>query len=539
MARRALASATRLTLVLALGLASAGLSPAVAPALASTGQVSILEDDGHLMSDPAGTLQQLRALGVGVARVDLRWQTVAPHPYSYTHPSGFDPTNPGSYSAKTWAPYDEIVRLASRDGIQVDFDLDGGAPLWATGPGAPTNKPHPNWEPSGRQFGQFVQAVGTRYSGSYTPRGASSPLPRVDFWSVWNEPNLGFQLAPQGVPGNLNVEYSPNMYRHLLDGAWHALQVTGHGSDTILIAETGERGTHQWGEFAEMHPLIFLRALYCVNSRYQELRGNDAQIRGCPTTAAGSRRFVAANPALFSATGYAQHMWKRWFPPNARADANANDALLGETGGLKDALDRLQRVYGQANRFPIYDTEFGYITSPPRLQPFPSPTTAAYYLNWGEYISWRDRRMASFDQYLLRDGTPPSISNGGWASGLVTYSGRQKATFDAFRLPLYLPNPIESAGRSVEVWGCVRPAPYAQADTGQPQTVDIQFQSGSRGRFKTMQSVKVTDPHGYFDVPVKFPRTGIVRLAYTYPTGDSLLPSGHTVHSRSAPVTVK
>ena len=87
------------------------------------------------------------------------------------------------------------------EGVTADavyFDLGIQAPIWATGPGAPRDGQHHfNWEPSSSAFASFVRAVGRRYSGSYRPNGASAPLPRVSFWSVWNEPNLGFELAPQ------------------------------------------------------------------------------------------------------------------------------------------------------------------------------------------------------------------------------------------------------------------------------------------------------------------------------------------------------
>ena len=58
------------------------------------------------------------------------------------------------------------------------------------------------FEPSARAFGRFVTAVARRYSGRYVPSGAGSPIPRVDFWSVWNEPNQPGWLAPQHVTAN-------------------------------------------------------------------------------------------------------------------------------------------------------------------------------------------------------------------------------------------------------------------------------------------------------------------------------------------------
>ncbi len=509
-----------------------------------------------MLADPGGTLQRLRMLGVERVRVAVRWDLIAPSHGAHRRPRGFNAANPASYPAANWAIWDELVRDARRDGIAVNFNVVGGAPLWATGPGAPRNKPYPDWEPSPREFGSFIRALGIRYSGSYDPAlkrtvpGDANDLPAVTFWSIWNEPDYGPSLSPQGVPGHLTIENSPRMYRNLLDAAWSALQATGHGRDTILFGELAPRGESYWGVFSGMKPLVFLRALYCVDSRYRQLRGSAAAARGCPTTAAGSRRFRAANPALFQASGFADHPYMRWYPPNREAQADPDYSSLGEIGRLEQALDRLQHAYGSSTRFPIYDTEFGYITSPPKRRnryPWLPVATAAHYLNWAEYIHWRDPRIQSFMQFLLYDPLPALPSNdwGGFASGLLSYRGVPKATYYAWRLPLYLPVTSARRGHSLEVWGCVRPAHFAILDTGLPQEAYIQFQQGSRGPFTTVRTVTIRDAGNcYFDVRVRFPASGTVRLTWSYPSLDPGLGyfdplSSHSVYSRHVQITVR
>ena len=97
----------------------------------------------------------------------------------------------------SWAPYDTIVTDAQKDGITVDFSLTGPAPPWAAGGGQPAPGGLGQWKPSASAFKQFVQAVGTRYSGTYDPTldqtmpGDPNDLPRVSFWEIWNEPNFG------------------------------------------------------------------------------------------------------------------------------------------------------------------------------------------------------------------------------------------------------------------------------------------------------------------------------------------------------------
>ena len=528
-------------------------------AVASSGQVSIIQDDPHLDRDPAGTLARMRLLGAQVVRVSVTWELIAPTPNATRPPRGFDASDPAAYPASRWTLWDTIVTDAHNDGITLDLDLMGGAPRWARGPGRPPNVHTDSWEPSASAFGAFVHAVGTRYSGTYVPPGGSAPLPRVDFWTVWNEPDYGPSLAPQGVPGHLTIENAPRMYRGLVDAAWSGLNASGHhtSTDTIAWGELAPRGESFWGVASGMTPLTFLRALYCVDSNYHPLRGTAAGLRGCPTTAAASRRFRADNPALFEASGVTDHPYMRWYPPNREQNPNpvnhsatTDYSSLGVIGNLTRALDRLQGVYGSRTRFPIYDTEFAYMTSPPKHSPEPkrgykvfflSPTTASAYMNWAEYLSWRNPRLLSYEQYLLYDPFRPTRHNdyGGFASGLLTWNGVQKATYDAWRLPLYLPVTTARRGQALEVWGCVRPALYGALDSGSPQTADIQFARRGSGQYTTVDTVAVSTGSCYFDTRVTFPSSGTVRLVYTYPAVEPSPAGGVQVPSRTVSITVR
>ena len=54
---------------------------------------------------------------------------------------------------------------------------------------------------NGKLYGQFVQAVATRYSGALPgprpQRQDRAPLPRVSYWGIYNEPNIGGWTTPQ------------------------------------------------------------------------------------------------------------------------------------------------------------------------------------------------------------------------------------------------------------------------------------------------------------------------------------------------------
>jgi hypothetical protein len=154
---------------------------------------TIFEAPSELFADLGATLDELKRLGVDRVKVFMHWADVAPDPSSHTRPH-FDDSSPAAYPAAGWRPFDAVVRAAAARGVGLDVTLLGRAPLLAVGPSVPKGTASNDlgvWEPSAKEFGRFVRAVATRYNGHYKPRGASTSLPRVAFWSIWNEPNYG------------------------------------------------------------------------------------------------------------------------------------------------------------------------------------------------------------------------------------------------------------------------------------------------------------------------------------------------------------
>ncbi len=542
----------RLAIGVALALSAAVALPAIAAA--SHTQLAIIEDGGDL-TDPAATFATFHALGANTVRVIVPWATIAPAPTSTKEPKGFNATNPNAYPAGAWSTYDAIVEEAQRYGLRIDFTVTGGAPRWAEKTGLPKGSTvdplFTAWEPNAADYGQFMQAVATRYDGHFTPPGAGAPLPAVHMWAIFNEVNFGEDLGPQAIDGS-SVATAPMMYRGLLNAGWKALQATGHGHDTILIDEFAARGISGGptknapqgypGNYAQTKPLIFLRDLYCVNADYQELRGSAAGSVGCPTTAAASRSFRSQNPALFSATGVGVHPYPGNQNPLTDGKNEPDFATFPDLGNLASELDRLDRVYGSSKQLAIYNDEYGYITDPPNVGKvaitgghYVSPATAATYINWAEYLSWKNPRIASYMQYLLEDPSANTGPYAGFASGLEYDNGKAKPSLAAYRLPVWMPTTTFSHNSSVELWGAVRPAPAMIADGDGPQSAAIQLNG------KTVSTVKITAAGGYFDVHLKFGSSGTVRLAWTYPKSDPLLPItdlGQTVYSRSVSITV-
>jgi hypothetical protein len=479
-------------------------------ASASTNQLSIIQDDALLQRNLSGTLTEMQELGATQVRYSISWASLAPDPNATRPPRNFYGGNPASYSAAKWAFDDALVEQAQAHGLSIDLQLTGATPRWAQGPGLPKHAPGGVWKPNPVQYGAFVKAVATRYSGHYIPRGATEPLPRVSFWTLWNEPNFGQDLAPQATDDDA-LELSPTAYRGLLNHGWQSLRESGHGHDTILIGETAPHGhAHPIGNFDGISPLRFIRVLYCLTPRYAKFTGTAASLRGCPTTPAGSAQFRAENPALFDASGFAIHPYASNVPPDrSQPGVVTNAADIGAIPKLEQTLDLAFAAYGDRRKIPIYNTEYGYQVS---LR-IPAPK-AAYYINWAEYLTYKNPRVKSYAQYLLDDPL-----DGGFETGLFDAFGNPKPALDAYRLPLYLPVTSAAHPRPLQVWGAVRPAHFALLDTDQSQQAELQLRPQGSDTFSTIDIVPITNKRGYFDIRLIIPQSGTLRIVWTDPLG--------------------
>lgn len=513
-----------------MGLTACALLASAAPASASHSQVALFEEPSIEAVNPAQSagyieqqMQWMHNLGVGTLRVGIDWSAIAPDPNSRTQPS-FDASNPNAYPAGAWAPYDQLINLAHSYGMQVDAIIGGPAPLWATQPNPPgcgTVGGSPVcfsnvWYPSVSDYSQFARAVASRYGS-------------VHFWEIWNEANWGPALAPQVVNGAL---VGASIYRSLLNAAYSALASAGHGRDTIVAGNYSQYASAVLNATATSAPITFTRDLYCVNSSYKPLRGASARAVGCPTTKAATRRFRSSNPGLFKLSSFGVHPYQVFNPPTKPDFPSPTAVEYAEIPNLVTTLDRAQRAYGSRKRLSIYNTEYGYQTSPPApSSPNPSQATAATWLNQAEYIAWKNPRIGSYDQYELQDLS--------WfRTGILNADWSPKATYYAYRMPIWLPSGVQRRGKT-EVWGAARPAHFASASQ---RTAYIQFASGSSGQFRNVKAVRVNG-NGYFDVRVKFPSSGQVRIAWQYPPGasnlfNSLGASQTWIYSRTANVTV-
>ena len=118
-----------------------------------------------------------------------------------------------------------------------------------------------------------------RCSAAATPASFAG-LPRVDAWSIWNEPNWGGLLQPQSVRDRRTRRIrtvAPVLYRKLYRAGVAGLAATGHGSDQILLGETAPLGNDKLGERSHLKPARFLRDLFCLDAALRPLQGRARQ----------------------------------------------------------------------------------------------------------------------------------------------------------------------------------------------------------------------------------------------------------------------
>jgi hypothetical protein len=512
--------------------------------------MSIFQDDRLLLYSPSPVVQRtvatLKSLGVERLRVTITWAYIAPHPSSRQRPARFDATNPADYPRGSWGPYDRLALVAAQRGIALDFDVTVPGPLWAMAAHPPNAHYAANYRASPAAFEQFVTAVGKRYSGRYQvtliPGVKPFTLPRVSFWTIWNEPNQPGWLAPQWrrVAGR-RVQDASRLYRAYLDGAFSALEATGHrpATDTILIGELAPEGCsldrpgpcHYARPERPIPPIPFLQALYCVDASYRPLTGAPAAAQHCPQD--GSRSaFVRAHPALFAASGFAHHPYSFFLAPDVPLP-DPEYVPLADLSRLEVALDRVYGTYGVHRQLPIYLTEYGYESDPPDPNRHVSLAAQAAYLDQAEFLAWKDPRVKALSQFLLVDSAPDTLdpvgSPGYWSTfqtGLEFLNSRPKPSLRAYGLPIFLPDPVVAPGGTTLVWGMLRRAPDSSS-----QRAQIEWRP-SGGRFRPVSTVSTDNPDGFFEMAVKVPGAGAVRIAWR-------AASGELFYSRAAPVAAK
>ena len=451
-----------LILVLFATIAATGL-PA-APAHASHSQASVFQDDSSLIfvSDSARNkrLNELKALGVDVIRVNIVWSSYAKAPKHKKKPRSFHPSDPAAYT--NLFVIDRLVAGAKARGMDVLLTPTVPGPAWASQCKKASVNRRRVCKPSPSQYGTFVAALGRRY-------------PTVHRWSLMNEPNLSAWLQPQWQKvGKHQIRRSPTIYRNLVRSATASLKRTGHGGDQILLGETGPFG-RTGGKYSlrSIPPGQFYRELFCLNGKGRKLTGRAAKIRGCK----GYKRLAV--------TGVAHHAYSRGAgnSPHARV-SGGSDITLRYIKRLFKWLDRGARRGRVRHHLGVWITEYGFQTRPPDRFAGVGLKKAARWLNESDWMIWNRGRIKSTSQYLLRDERRLAA----FQSGLRYKNGKAKPyMYPAYRLPIW---PV-ATHRATRIWFQVRPVANLGA-----QTATIQYKKKGAKKYRKLKSVRVSG-HGF------------------------------------------
>jgi hypothetical protein len=414
---------------------------------------SVFEDHNALVRSGAerreATLRELKDLGADTLRIGLRWNEVAPFPLSRVRP-GFDAGDPNAYPG--FAPYDELIRAATKMGFRILVDLAPDAPRWATEGGRGKPPGNVNARPIPAEFGRFAEAVAKRYSGHF------QRLPEVGWFSLWNEPNHQLFLKP--------LREAPTLYRHMVEAALPALREFAAGDAKVLVGETAPSGRAG----ASMGPAEFIRKWLCLDARFQPIGGGDCEA------------FEKVD-----ADGFAHHPYGPvdTVPPGRDI---VNLLAIRRLGRYLDLAAKAGRIPDQ---LPIYNTEFGLQSNPP--DPTVSTTLAeqASQLNQKEELSYRYPRLRSYAQYLLYDDPirpgPTAVAWSGFQTGLRFADGRKKPAWNAYMLPIV----VHRTAMGVRIWGRVRPGEGRR-------TIQLERRVGRR--FTTEGKRVGTDADGCFEL---------------------------------------
>jgi hypothetical protein len=338
-------------------------------------------DNSYAASDPAAFWADAVELNVGFMRWDLQW----------VHMAATKPTNARNVEdpAYFWGATDNFVRQAAEHGLQDRIMFT----LWSTPKWASSLKKSGSTAdmPKIRDWRAFVHVVATRYSGKYTPPGATTPLPRVVSFETWNEPNAWFALRPQIVK---RKAVSPRNYVKLLNALKYEVRRAVSFKPTFVAGALYKQGGGR-----SVTPINFLRGMAAAKAKFDVL----------------SIHPYNNTPRLGLKDG--------------RDQSKTNPRFIG-IGNFQTFITLSNQIFGK--KYPIWVTEFGWQT--------PSSGKNQYVATVKQQARFARQSVLRFRQlpqvaraawFLLRDDPP---GNGTYyTTGLRYTDGTKKPSFNAWK----------------------------------------------------------------------------------------------------------
>ena len=404
-------------------------------------------------ADDATQLKRIRAAGAKYVEIRMYWSSVAPS--GTTAPAGFQPTDPADPNYK-WESYDRAISEAATAGLKPRLAITS-APRWAESSSRSSAAKTGAYKPSPSALAKFLTAAARRYSGSF------NGLPRVQYWTIWNEPNLNTFLAPQTVN---KKAFAPGLYRAMLNAASNALHAV-NSSNVVIGGETSPFGVGSANRTATK-PLVFMENVLCIAEK---------KVRNRKTRKV-SIVYKSACKAKTKVDIWSHHPYTQGGPTTkARSHGNVSLGDMGEMRAVLNAAIKAKHVVS-GKRVRLWVTEFSWDSKAPDPKGVPVALETRWvaqslYQMWGSgvsFVSW----------FILRD---QSLASSYWQSGLY-YAGssiskdRAKPVLRAFRFP-FVAFPQTVKGRTtVLLWG--------RTPDSKKATVVIERKSGSKWKRATV-----------------------------------------------------
>jgi len=318
-----------------------------------------------------------------IIRTQISWKDIARH--KPRNPS--DPNDP----AYNWRVLDQNVRTASKTWFSVRGKPFTGIVVynvWGT----------PRWAqkysrsvafvpvPTTTAFRAFMQALVRRYSGTFVPDSAPStalPLPRIQYWEIWNEPNNALGLAKPSTKKPAGVPAGAAAYATLLDSAYRVIHKADPKKGPKAVVIGGAVG----GRTGINHVKF-----------YSDLKRLRAKMDA-----------ISVHP---------YSIFPQWGP----SDGAPGKGYLQPYYRLGNFDRFVKFVRGwKGRKFPIFVTEIGWQVNPPEKR------LGVSRANQGKFLKQTVARLKQFPQvagmtwYLLRD----ERTLGGWQSGTYSYFGQK------------------------------------------------------------------------------------------------------------------
>ena len=400
MSKRIALVAVAVTAAAGLAVSAATASPKKATRTQSSHLLVGINDEAFsLYTDPNVAFATLKALKTQVIRVNLYWGGTKLAVANSGRPA--DPTDPGD-PAYQWTIYDRLVRYATQYGIKVMFSIVY-TPGWANGGKARTVAPT-----NFNDLVNFSYAAAERYSGLWTapewqqdPSNPTSklPLPKVNMWTAWNEPNNPVYLTPQ--------------YKRV-GRTWRVESAFQYAK----ICNAVMAGVHSpyLGPLPDEH----------VACGVTDPKGNDAPATSRPsvdplTFLTQAHRFGMKAPDVYAHNPYADigAAESPTYVPKGKTKRRV------QLGNINSLLKLVSQYYGPKH---LWITEYAYQTNPPNKHFGVSYAMQSKYLTQSFGIARKNPRIDVMLWFLVRDDP----TKNGWKSGLETSTGKKKPAWGAF-----------------------------------------------------------------------------------------------------------